>query len=671
MDPNPLVDGRGIADASRAAGIEVVARSAGRRGAPAERRLRAPRHHRHAVRGPEDGRLARRQGRRPRRLVPVDHRRGGPRRRASAAGLGRRDRGRSRHGGRRRPAAHRPRPRPSRAPPRRCGSPSTRPAACPRRVGSSRAARQRSWPRPTSRPTADAPNGEAAGAEVATLDRDATGGVSLPGAAGRARQARRPGRPARGRPHPRVERDPGRGRRPGRLVPRPRPWWAGRTRPARWAARGSHRSPTRCGWSSRVRRAARRRPSIGGRCSPGSLRSGARCARRTDHRLEVACRTVPRDSGVGASVAVNGVCLTVVERGEDRLAFDVSPETLSRSSLRRLAAGRPREPRASRDARDATGRPPGAGARGRRRRGRRRLATTAREGPSSRSASRRISCATWSRRARSPSTASASRWRPLHADGVDVALIPHTLAVTTFGRRTPGRPREPRGRRDREVRGQERGQVRGKTARKERPMSETVQDPAGTAEDARRPSPRSRRRSTTSGPDGWCSWSTTPTGRTRATSSWRPRRRRPHDINFMVTHGRGIVCLPVAAWRLDELGIQQMVSDGSSDETAFTVSIDYRPQITTGTSAHDRAVTARAIADPAVKAAGLPEARSRLPAAREGGRGPASRGAHRGGGRPGDPCRHVPGRRDLRGHASGRHHGAPARARSGSRGSTA
>jgi 3,4-dihydroxy 2-butanone 4-phosphate synthase/GTP cyclohydrolase II len=73
------------------------------------------------------------------------------------------------------------------------------------------------------------------------------------------------------------------------------------------------------------------------------------------------------------------------------------------------------------------------------------------------------------------------------------------------------------------------------------------------------------------------------------------------DINFMVTHGRGIVCLPVAAWRLDELGIQQMVSDGSTDETAFTVSVDYRPEVTTGTSAHDRAVTARAVADPAVK----------------------------------------------------------------------
>ncbi|MGE5225442.1 MAG: bifunctional 3,4-dihydroxy-2-butanone-4-phosphate synthase/GTP cyclohydrolase II [Planctomycetaceae bacterium] len=74
----------------------------------------------------------------------------------------------------------------------------------------------------------------------------------------------------------------------------------------------------------------------------------------------------------------------------------------------------------------------------------------------------------------------------------------------------------------------------------------------------------------------------------------------PEDVNFMVTHGRGIVCLPVAGWRLDELQIPQMVSVNAGDETAFTVSIDYRPAITTGTSAHDRAVTARAITDPAV-----------------------------------------------------------------------
>jgi 3,4-dihydroxy 2-butanone 4-phosphate synthase / GTP cyclohydrolase II len=74
-------------------------------------------------------------------------------------------------------------------------------------------------------------------------------------------------------------------------------------------------------------------------------------------------------------------------------------------------------------------------------------------------------------------------------------------------------------------------------------------------------------------------------------------------VNFMVTHGRGIVCLPVAGWRLDELGIGQMVGeDPDGSGTAFAVSIDYRPQITTGTSASDRAATARAVTDAAVRA---------------------------------------------------------------------
>jgi 3,4-dihydroxy 2-butanone 4-phosphate synthase/GTP cyclohydrolase II len=75
----------------------------------------------------------------------------------------------------------------------------------------------------------------------------------------------------------------------------------------------------------------------------------------------------------------------------------------------------------------------------------------------------------------------------------------------------------------------------------------------------------------------------------------------PDAINFMVTHGRGIVCLPVAGWRLDELQIPQMVTGNGGDETAFTVSIDYGPAITTGTSARDRALTATAIADPTVR----------------------------------------------------------------------
>ena len=58
-------------------------------------------------------------------------------------------------------------------------------------------------------------------------------------------------------------------------------------------------------------------------------------------RLVVGCRTVNRDSDVGASVAVNGCCLTVVERTEDDLAFDLSEETLRRTSLARLAESDP------------------------------------------------------------------------------------------------------------------------------------------------------------------------------------------------------------------------------------------------------------------------------------------------------------------------------------------
>jgi len=73
----------------------------------------------------------------------------------------------------------------------------------------------------------------------------------------------------------------------------------------------------------------------------------------------------------------------------------------------------------------------------------------------------------------------------------------------------------------------------------------------------------------------------------------------PEAINFMATHGRGLICLPSAGWRLDELGIPLMVqrSEGSQ-ETAFAVSIDAKGVTTTGTSAHDRAATCRAVTNP-------------------------------------------------------------------------
>src|SRR5438128_4198599 len=58
----------------------------------------------------------------------------------------------------------------------------------------------------------------------------------------------------------------------------------------------------------------------------------------------------------------------------------------------------------------------------------------------------------------------------------------------------------------------------------------------------------------------------------------------PEDINFMVTNGRGIVCMPVTAQRLDELRIPLMVAkNNESHGTAFAVSIDVEGRTTTGT----------------------------------------------------------------------------------------
>lgn len=57
------------------------------------------------------------------------------------------------------------------------------------------------------------------------------------------------------------------------------------------------------------------------------------------HRIVVAARTVTVDSPIGASIAVNGCCLTVVENTGDMLAFDLSEETVARTSLQRLRQG--------------------------------------------------------------------------------------------------------------------------------------------------------------------------------------------------------------------------------------------------------------------------------------------------------------------------------------------
>ena len=77
----------------------------------------------------------------------------------------------------------------------------------------------------------------------------------------------------------------------------------------------------------------------------------------------------------------------------------------------------------------------------------------------------------------------------------------------------------------------------------------------------------------------------------------------PEAVNFCVTHARGLLCVPVIGERLDELQVPLMVIENGSEknQTAFTVSIDYNVDTTTGISAGDRAATILAMMDSATK----------------------------------------------------------------------
>jgi len=76
----------------------------------------------------------------------------------------------------------------------------------------------------------------------------------------------------------------------------------------------------------------------------------------------------------------------------------------------------------------------------------------------------------------------------------------------------------------------------------------------------------------------------------------------PETINFMVRHGRGLVCAPITQQRATELELEPMVSHNTTSyETNFTVSVDLLEGCTTGISATDRSKTVMALIDPATK----------------------------------------------------------------------
>ena len=77
----------------------------------------------------------------------------------------------------------------------------------------------------------------------------------------------------------------------------------------------------------------------------------------------------------------------------------------------------------------------------------------------------------------------------------------------------------------------------------------------------------------------------------------------PEIVNFMATHGRGLICVPLMEDRCVELGLDMMVGKNTAVyETAFTVSVDLIGHgCTTGISAHDRFKTIKALVDPETK----------------------------------------------------------------------
>jgi len=80
----------------------------------------------------------------------------------------------------------------------------------------------------------------------------------------------------------------------------------------------------------------------------------------------------------------------------------------------------------------------------------------------------------------------------------------------------------------------------------------------------------------------------------------------PEKVNFMLTHGRGVLCAPITEERCEELELDMQVSTNTSIyETPFTVTVDLLEGCTTGVSMHDRAATINALANPATKPADL------------------------------------------------------------------
>ena len=169
----------------------------------------------------------------------------------------------------------------------------------------------------------------------------------------------------------------------------------------------------------------------------GIVEERGRVRELSGHRLVVDCRIVTVDAGVGSSLAVNGACLTVVANLGDALAFDLSDETLSRTALRRSRRGdpvnleRPVTLAARLGGHLVQGHVDGVAET---------VAVDA-DGTGGVCLRLRVPADLLRYLVEKGSLAVdgvSLTVAALHADGVTIALIPHTLAVTTLGGTRPG-----------------------------------------------------------------------------------------------------------------------------------------------------------------------------------------------------------------------------------------
>ena len=75
----------------------------------------------------------------------------------------------------------------------------------------------------------------------------------------------------------------------------------------------------------------------------------------------------------------------------------------------------------------------------------------------------------------------------------------------------------------------------------------------------------------------------------------------PEKINFLLTHGKGLICVPLSKKRVEALGLRQMVEHGVKERCAFTITVDAKHGISTGISAFDRAQTIRMLSNGSLK----------------------------------------------------------------------